>query len=54
MNEYKKLTVDMLRGVKIEGTILSQSDNEALNECVENILMNDLRYSTDFINYLSE
>ena len=54
MENYNKLTVDMLKDIKIEGSILSKYEHEALNECVENILLNDLRYCTDFIKGLSE
>ena len=52
MKSYKKLTIDMLKGVKIENTILTQSENDVLNRVVANILLNDLKNDIENIDTL--
>ena len=52
MKSYEKLTSDMLKGVKIENTILTQSDNDEMNRVVANILLNDLKNDIENINTL--
>ncbi len=52
MKSYKKLTIDMLKDIKIENTILTQSENGALNKVVANIILNELKNDIENIDTL--